>query len=185
MSNAKPHKTISCRTQNHTKPYTVEETLTRNDNFNCLRFAQSHQPTLKQSTVACSSSFAYCALAFSSLAIVLPFLSLLSYKKKQMRALLSIHPPSLPFASLRIPLSSHKRSKSAAKSCPDAGALLKVETCTLFRQRRKPMRRHVYVSTWLHTVKHTNQCVVSVTQRAQSFTHICCIYKRKHKTKTK
>ena len=104
--------------------------------------------------MGCSSSFASCALAFSSFAILLPFFSLLSYNKtnasfaQQLSSLPSIvftpHSPVLP-----------KRSKKAPKSSPDAWVLLRFGTCTLFRQMGKSMRRHVYVSACFYTVKHT------------------------------
>ena len=74
---------------------------------------------IKQSIEGCSSSFASCALAFSSPAILLPFFSLLSYNKtnasfaQQLSSLPSIvftpHSPVLP-----------KRPKRAPKSSPDA-----------------------------------------------------------------
>ena len=96
----------------------------------------------------------YCALAFASPAILLPFFSLLSYNKTN--ASFAQQPSSLP-SILFTPHSPvlPKRPKRAPKSSPDAWVFLRFGTCTLFRQMGKSMRRHVYVSACFYTVKHT------------------------------
>ena len=84
----------------------------------------------KQSIEGCSSSFASCALAFSSPAILLPFFSLLSYNKTN--ASFAQQPSSLPsiFFTPHSPVLP-KRPKRAPKSSPDAWVLLRFGTCTL------------------------------------------------------
>ena len=68
------------------------------DRYNCLRFAQSHQPASKHSSEGCASSFAFREPSLASLAISLPARGRLS--SKQINASLAQQPSSPSSISL-------------------------------------------------------------------------------------